>query len=594
MLAPRFHLHKAMFFILAMACATILSAQKPHPTSPTYPTAYFRHPLTLPVSMAGGFAEIRPNHFHSGLDLRTDGKEGAQVYAPADGYVSRINISAWGGGKVLYITHPNGYRTVYMHLSAFCGEIGKFVHDYQYEHHCFAFDIDLPKDSIRVKQGDLVALTGNTGGSGGPHLHYEIRYADNDQPINPLYFGIKYDDKVAPIIDNIKIYPADSQTTIDGSHSELRLNGKVRRGKKSIDIRRDTVTVAGRFYTGIYTYDRMEAGARNKNGVERIELYVDGELFHRYAVPTFLFEETRAINAIIDYPEYRRTREYYIVTRHLRGDRNHFSSPVRDNGYLQFSDGAVHRLEYRVSDHKGNKTCRTFYVQSKALPADTLRSPLATIQSVGEPISYFKRFDYHSDGFQATINPGTIYENDYVIYHTGTDAARLSPLHHFNLKQYPLPPHEAFLVRLAMPKQIPAALQKKLTIVCINGKDCSACPTKTTSDTGGNTWLEATTRSFGAFAVRLDTVAPQVASVNFSDGKAFRGSELKIKISDDLTGIVSYDCYINDHWELAEHDGKTATLSVSSAALRAGKNDVHLVVTDAAGNTSDTHWFIAR
>lgn len=585
---------KQLFLLLLIGAAGLLFAQQPAPHASNYPTDYFRHPLSLPVSLAGDFAEIRSNHFHSGLDLRTEGKEGARVYAPADGYVSRINISAWGGGKVLYITHPNGYRTVYMHLSAFCGEIGRYVENYQYANHCFAFDIVLPKDSIRVRKGDLVALTGNTGGSGGPHLHYEIRYADNDQPINPLYFGIKYSDPVAPIIDNIKVYPADSHSLIDGNHCELRLNGKVKRGKRTVAVRRDTVDITGRFYTGIYTYDRMEVGARNRNGVERIELFVDGDLFHRYTVPSFLFEETRAINAIIDYPEYRRSGEYYIVSRHLRGNRNHFCSAVRDGGYLRFDDEGLHRLEYRVSDYKGNCSSRTFYVRSHPIAANDVSSPLESIQSVGEPICYFKRFDYSADGFQATVRPGTIYENDYVLYRTSTDAARLSALHHFNLKLYPLPPHEAFSVRLALSKQLPAALQEKLTVVCINGKNCSACPTKRVVDANGSVWFEASTRSFGAFALRLDTIAPQISPLNFGNGKVFKGNELKVKITDNLSGIVSYDCYINDQWRLAEHDGKTASLTISASSLHAGKNIIRLVVADAAGNSNEQHWTITR
>ena len=193
------------FLMLGLALLlTSLASGQEIPTfkeqTPRFPTNYFKHPIQLPVSMSGDFGEIRSNHFHSGLDLRTGGKEGIKVYAPADGYVSRINISAYGGGKVLYITHPNGYKTVYMHLSAFCGDIGKVVRRYQYEHQTFTMDINLSPDSLPVKQGQLVALTGNTGGSGGPHLHYEIRYAENDQPINPLYFGVPYSDPITPTI----------------------------------------------------------------------------------------------------------------------------------------------------------------------------------------------------------------------------------------------------------------------------------------------------------------------------------------------------------------------------------------------------------
>lgn len=558
-----------------------------------YPVDYFSHPLDLKVSMTGDFAEIRPNHYHSGLDLRTEGTTGHKVYAPADGYVSRINISAWGGGKVLYITHPNGYRTVYMHLDGFCGDIARFVETYQYSHRTFAFDVDIPPDSLPVKRGQVVALTGNTGGSGGPHLHYEIRHAENDQPINPLYFGIKYSDPIAPTIAGIKLYPADERTAINGANSELEILAAKPKSKKSKGKGTQPtgiVTVAGRFYTGIYTYDRMEQGSNNKNGVEKIELYVDGELFHRYHVPTFLFEDTRAINAIIDYPQYQRNRQYYIVTRRLRGDPGHASSPFRDNGYIEFTDSASHTLEYRVSDYKGNTTSHKFSVQSqpdKLLPGRD--SAQRSIEASGEPIVYYLSHTLTREGFQAVLPPHTVYDNDKLIYSKGSDAANLSPLHRLSLKRHQLPPHNTVTVRMPVPAKVPSALHNKLTIVCINGKSISACTTKRDGST-----LTATTRSFGGFAVRLDTVPPTVKAVNFSDNRTFTGKQLTVKIADDLSGVERYECFINGAWVLAEHDGKTATLTAKAATLTKGNNEVVFRITDAVGNVTEQKWTVIK
>ena len=390
-------------------------------------------PVRLPLLMAGSFAEIRPNHFHSGLDIKTGGKEGERVYAPNDGYVSRINISAWGGGKVLYITHPDGYRTVYMHLSQFCGAIGQFVHDYQYSNHTYAFDIELPKDSIRVSKGQLIALTGNTGGSAGPHLHYEIRLAENDQPINPLLFGLEYTDLIAPTIAGIKIYPASNDATIDGKNGTFTLLSK------QLPLY-DTLTVSGRFYTGIYTYDQHEPGSHNKNGIHRIELYIDDTLFYVYTVPTFVFDETRAINAIIDYPHYQRTREYYIISRHLRGDRNNFSTAYRNNGYIHFDDNKIHQIRYRAIDHKGNYAQQTLYLRSVPGQPTTDQANTPAITATGEPITYFKHFRLEREGFTASIRPYTVYENDMLSYRRTKDNLSVSDRHHINLVKHPLPP----------------------------------------------------------------------------------------------------------------------------------------------------------
>ncbi len=580
---------RTIILTLLLCLGVTLNAQitlNSEPKQPGKPisTAYTTMPIRLPLSMAGGFAEIRSNHFHSGIDIRTDGKEGQQVFAPNDGYVSRINISAWGGGKVLYITHPDGYRTVYMHLSEFCGDIGRFVNNYQYAHHTFAFDIELPKDSIPVKKGQLVALTGNTGGSAGPHLHYEIRYAENDQTINPLLFGLQYNDLIAPTIAGIKIYPADNSTTINGRSETKTLLSK------QLPLY-DTLTINGRFYTGIYTYDQHEPGSRNKNGVHRIELYLDDTLFYVYSVPTFLFEETRAINAIIDYPHYQRTREYYIITRHLRGDRNNFSTAYRDKGYICLNDNKTHRLRYRVSDHKGNYSQQTLYIRTAKKPdaQNAVDNTSKTILASGEPISYFKHFKLEKEGFRADIKPYTVYENDQLAYSRSKDNLSLSNRHRINLVKYPLPPHQSFDVWLDIPQGIADEKIDKLTIVCINGNSVSALPTTIEGRS-----LRAPTRSFGDFAIRIDTTAPTMTPVNFGGNKTFRSSTITLKIADNLTGIVSYSCHINGQWQLAEHDGKTATLNVSAKHLRKGKNTVTFRISDATGNIAEQSWNIIK
>lgn len=546
------------------------------------PECYATLPVRLPVSMAGGFGEIRPNHFHSGLDQRTGGKEGERVYAPNDGYVSRINISAWGGGKVLYITHPDGYRTVYMHLSQFCGEIGQFVNDYQYNNHVYAFDVELPKDSIRVTKGQLVALTGNTGGSAGPHLHYEIRLAENDQPINPLLFGIPYNDLIAPTIAGIKLYPADAGATLDGKNKTLTFLAK------HLPMY-DTIDVSGRFYTGIYTYDQHEPGSRNKNGIHRIDIFVDDSLFYVYTIPTFVFDETRAINAIIDYPHYQRTREYYIITRHLRGDRNNFSTAYRDGGYICFNDTLIHKIQYRSSDHKGNYAQQTLYLRSTPQGEQAQNATPPSISATGDPITYFKHFRLRQDNFSVSIPPYTVYDNDHLSYRRSKDPLSLTDRHHIGLVRNPLPPHQSFDLWIDLPDGIDQNLLDKLTVVCINGNNVSALPT-----TIQDTCLHAVSRSFGSFAIRIDTVAPTVKPLNFSSGKTLKAGKITVKIDDNLTGIVSYDCFINGQWQVAEHDGKTSTLTVDASHLRKGQNTVTFRVADAVGNTTQKNWKINR
>lgn len=563
---------------------------------------YGQLPLRLSLAMSGDFAEIRPNHFHSGLDIRTDGEEGKPIFSPADGYVSRINISPWGGGKVLYIAHPDGHTTVYMHLSTFCGRIGEFVHNYQYDHHVYAFDTKLPVDSIKVRKGDLVALTGNTGGSMGPHLHYEIRLTENDQTINPLHFALPYSDPIAPTIAGIKLYPATINTTIEGRNKELKIYPSASSSKKkgssgsALSSRNRTILVSGRFYTGIYTYDQMEYGSRSKNGVERIELYVDDTLFHTYSVPSFIFEETRAINALIDYGEYQRSREYYILSRRLHGDPTNFNSVKRDFGYLQFDDDNTHKLQYRVSDYKGNSTSHTFYVRDTG----TVNKPAAHepdiqelehtgIQTPGDPIAYYKPFHFVRDGFTLDVDANNIYGNDYIVYSCTADPGGITQQHSVSLRRNPLPPHDRIKVALAIPDKVPTSLHSKLVVVCINGKKATACPSKVE---GGH--ISATSRSWGSFALRFDSEPPTIRPSGFSNNGVIRDSKVSVIIGDNLSGVEHYSCTVNGEWQVVEYDGKSRSLILSARLLRKGKNTLQYTLTDAVGNTTSEEYTVYK
>ena len=436
--------HPLFFFFLFFASLS-LSAQDNN-----LPQGYFRHPLDLTPSFSGTFAEFRANHFHSGIDLRIGGVVGAPVRAAAEGYVSRINISPWGGGKVLYITHPNGYKTVYMHLNDFTGDIARWVRNYQYEHHCYAFDQTIPEGLLSVTKGQLVAHAGNTGSSGGPHLHFEIRVASSDETINPFRSGMKFSDPVAPIIRGIKVYPADSDPI------DVDVNAKVP----------PEIQVGGTCYFGIYTTDVSENSV-GRNGIDRIEIFVDGVLFHRYQVPSFRFEDTRAINAIIDYPFFVAHKQAYQITRRLPGDPSSFSQPQQGDGTLFVAPGSTYFVEYRVFDYKGNKTTRTFTIRGidSRAPID---NRLQSLTPQGTQAVYSEPFFYSTPDFAASMEPNTLYVNDHMLLYSASDARFLSPLYTFRPKLHNLPPHKTYNLRIRLPRgsSHPAS---QLLIVSVSG-----------------------------------------------------------------------------------------------------------------------------
>ncbi|MCR5013229.1 MAG: M23 family metallopeptidase, partial [Bacteroidales bacterium] len=199
---------KRLAFILILLTSVIIG--RAQQTFPQY-----RSPLDIPIYLSATFAELRSNSFHAGIDIKTQGVEGKKVYAVADGYVSRIGVSPFGYGNVVYITHNDGYTSVYAHLQRFNKAIGNYVKDYQYRNKKFTSTIYPSKETFPIKAGDIIGFSGNTGGSFGPHLHFEIRHTASEKPVNPLYFGFDIKDDVRPNIKGVSVYPVDEESTVE-------------------------------------------------------------------------------------------------------------------------------------------------------------------------------------------------------------------------------------------------------------------------------------------------------------------------------------------------------------------------------------------
>ena len=283
-----------VFKILCFLWSVFLSAQTP------YPQDYFRSPLDIQLVLSGTFAELRSNHFHSGLDIKTNGKQGLKVYAAAAGYVSRIKISRYGYGKALYITHPNGYTTVYAHLQKFSPEIEAYIKKQQYQRERFEIELFPKLNALKIKSYALVAFSGNTGGSSGPHLHFEIR-DKQERPINPMLFGLDIKDTTAPELYELYAYPISENSHIDGDQKKKKIR-LIKQHDGSFVA--EAVKSFGEIGFGIVANDRQDY-APNKNGVSKIETYFNGQKSIKIDFKRFSFSETKHINRFIDYAHYR-------------------------------------------------------------------------------------------------------------------------------------------------------------------------------------------------------------------------------------------------------------------------------------------------
>ena len=565
---------------LLFCVSLILNSQFSILNSQELPQGYFRNPLDSPIGLSATFAEFRANHFHSGLDMRTGGVVDKPVYAAADGYVSKVSISPWGGGKILYITHPNGFSTVYMHLNGYAGEIGKAVRREQYARKSYSITKLFRPGELPVKKGQLVAYSGNTGGSGGPHLHFEVRRGGESDihthatTINPLLFGLPYTDNIKPIIRGVRVYPDG------GVPFEVSADNNVR--------------VSGPFHLGIYATDAAEGSTPN-NGVDRVEVLLDGTLAFMYSTEELPLDSTRMDNALIDYPLYTKTRQAYMLTRALPGAEGPWVPIRMGDGIFRLKAGSTHYIGIKVYDIRDNCAERTLTVRVGKNEKGEVKKG-----ETGEAIKYDQPFKFQNSNFKIAISPYTLYADDRLAISGSGQTVNINPTINN------IPPHLAYT--LSIRGSLSGVSADKTVIVRVTRKsgsvnysayktNHSSIETKDGDRTkgGGGVLHSAQVREWGEFTLAADTTAPSVSPVNFKNNASFKGNILKVKIGDNLAGVETYNCYLNGSWILAEYDGKTATLVIDvSGKMKTGTNTLTCEVTDGTGNRTKKQWSLVK
>lgn len=541
----------------------------------------FALPLKIPLYSTGSFAELRGSHFHSGLDIRTNGKTGYNVYAPADGYVSRIKVQAYGGGKNLYITHPNGYTTVYMHLERYCGEIEKWVKKHQYSNQSYEFDFTFTTPVIHVKKGDTIAVSGESGSAAGPHLHFEVRNSKTENPLNPLRF-LDIEDTIPPYIESLAITPLKN-ASVNSSANTFTWKASDRKDKDNMPMF-DTIDCSGNIYFSVLAYDPSKNSSM-RNGVLHSELYVNNNRIFSHKINEFSFVNYGYVDAVINYPLYIKTGKRYLSSRLLENGKLPYDT-YANKGILEVKKDSVYRIEWRFIDIKNNKTNYVFYVRGYetdyAVRNNTLKPRVMHINY--DESSTYKA----SDGSIFMFPKNCLYESiDLEYYERKGTYSNVHTLHNV------FEPVKKKITIKIKPYKVDNALKDKYTIVKINSKGGF-------SSVGGrykDGFVEAKTGDFGVFAVWIDTTAPNIKPVNFKPNKKLSSNQktLKVKITDNLTGVFSYKGYINGKWVLMEYDGKNAMLTYFiDESLKTGENTLKVVVMDKNNNTRTETYKIVR
>jgi len=532
-------------------------------------------PVDIPIFLAGNFGEPRANHFHSGIDIKTNGATGIPVRSVADGYVSRIKVEAGGYGYALYIRHPNGFTSLYGHLLSFNDKIRQYVLSEQYRRESFAVDL-FPEPSVLViKRGELVALSGNSGSSEGPHLHFELRETQSENPVNPLVRSVRVKDVIPPVISKLTVYSLkDRRGWIKPVSAKLTLNTDTYRPSGNDTIPFDEISGIG-----IEVYDLLN-GSDNHCGVYKIKGYLDDNLFFESCLDEFSFAETRYMNSFMDYQVFMSNRRAILKLFIDPNNQLTIYKFARNRGRIELRDGNVHKIRIVTEDVSGNQSVA---VCNARLDQAEFRHDPKFIPLYNAYFTYAESNSFIADGLEINLAPGTLYDNIYFKYSVSDGRpGSYSPLHQVHNTDVPV----QLFYRLAIEaKNLPENLKSKATIAQYLGNGKYSCL--------GGTWegnrLIARTRSFGSFCIMTDTVKPVIKPLNFSTAAELKSlKSIKFTIKDDFSGIQSFRGEIDGKWILLEYDAKNSVLEYVFDQLRVKTGIQHKMVIRATDQLANT------
>jgi hypothetical protein len=541
-----------------------------------YPKDYFSAPLSIPMELSGNFGELRPNHFHAGFDFKTQQREGLDVLAVADGYVSRIKISTFGNGKTIYVTHPNGYTSVYAHLQKATDTIETYIKAEHYKKESFEIEMFYKPNELVVKKGQIIALSGNTGASEGPHLHFEFRDSKTEYVINPMLFGFdKYlKDSKRPTLSGVYVYPLDHNTTVNQSKRPVPLNLSLQKDGTYLS---DKVIANGKIGFGITAFDYDDVSF-NKNGIYKVQSFFNGIPNFGYQFDTYSFDEMRYINALVDYAKYKKTQQR--VQKLFMKKPYKLSFIVTDETFgipvVVPNLSSLYRIE--VSDFFGNQTIVSIPIEYDTLPTIVEPEPIVS--------NYFIKSDKDSNFAKENMSvffpAGTFYDDFGLNFDVKNDT--------LFLHEDTVPAHTNFTISIEDSKYTEEQRQK-IFIGRIQGKNISYNPTFRKDSI-----FSAKVKTLGKYALVLDAIPPTISISNPIEGKWLSNEKsIQLTISDSLSGIKSYNGYLNGKWILMEYDNKTKkiTHNFSDGVVVEGANDLKVVVIDNVGNSTifETRFF---
>ncbi len=562
-----------------------------------FPQNYFRYPLDSLPNFISPFGGLRDNHFHSGTDLRTNQREGLPVYATADGYISRIKIQSGGYGKAVYIDHPNGFTSVYGHLQKFNGPLATWIHQHQYQIQSFEFDKIFERPLIYVKKGDTLGYSGNSGGSTGPHLHYEIRDTRSEKTINPLFFGMPLQDSLKPTIFSVHFYNFVTEGLL--LKKRLFIQSRQLINYDSFYLYKDTLQFDPDLYgIGMEAYDYIH-NAKDEKGIFQYQLFLDGKFKFQHQLSKFAFDESKYINAHIDYPYYK--LEKTRIQKCFVDDGNEFSTYKFDalKGKCYLKPNTSGYFDLKVTDFNNNVFNLRICFQTGGIKLDEAKE--GYYKSVkGKKVFYpLKENSIHLKDFELRMDPCSIY--DTIFYDFEVD----EPLKKAYSKVYrihqPISPIQRAPEIAIKPLRAPKKLQDKLLLAYFDKNENNIRSAGGSFEKG---MVRGKMNSFGSYFITVDTLEPNIKQL-FLKNEEDPSDTLKwtFEIKDNFSGIGKYEAYLDGKWILLDFDAKNNLLTYHfdeiyydlSCEIERIKNqtqaelkpDLILIVYDRKGNKTE-------
>lgn len=549
-----------------IAFLLVLVAFKSFAQTNNYPQHYFRNPLNIPILLAGNFGECRPGHFHSGIDIRTEGKENLPVFAAADGYISRVKMEPGGFGHGIYITHPNGYTTLYAHLNDFFPALQKLVRTEQYAKKDWTCDLNFSPEKFPIKKGQQIAWSGNTGGSSAPHLHFEIRDSKTEHPLNPQLFGFTIKDNISPLPTEIALYNAQESVYLQ---KPTRL--KLKKNKNYFEPIKDSVIVfANAINLGVAVNDYMN-NSTNTLSFYTAQWYADEKLIGSITLDDIGYDETRYMNACADYKMQKETGNWFnslfLLPNNQLRKLYHFEQG--ENGKIVLSKDAPTAIRVVLTDVSGNVS----EIKFKVFKGENILPSLCSNKWKSRVPNNFEtpnlKFSLPATALYDDICPEILQFSKPDLHYQSSE---------FAINKYSIPVHNYFDLSIKPEVVIPFALTSKMTLQYSDGKKISG---KKASLSDG--WYSASVRAFGDYWLAVDTTAPTIKSLLKNGALLSAKKEIRFVVSDNLSSVKSFKGSINGQWLCFEQHGDNWFYRVDEYCPK-GKNKLQLSAIDENGN----------